>query len=119
MSARTKTCVQCGRQDTKGFSKLPFTRFRDGHAKRGFNWVCRPGFGCDGAGPVFISGLVRPSTKFVWPDDDDPIFVPEFTIVSPETGSKGASDRPPPDPPPEPARLRLPAVIIRDLPPDD
>jgi hypothetical protein len=58
-----KTCTNCGRGDDDGFDWLLVRRFRDGDSSEGHEWVCAPGYGCEGAGPIYIGGLVRPHGK--------------------------------------------------------
>jgi hypothetical protein len=52
-----KTCFNCGREDTKGFSRFDTQAIQAEHGKMtkppSTNWVCRPGFGCDGHGSLY------------------------------------------------------------------
>ena len=59
MGAHIKRCLNCGREDTKGFSNLSVQRlrFENGQAKQlpaPAIWVCRLGYGCEGIGPLHI-----------------------------------------------------------------
>jgi hypothetical protein len=54
-----KSCVVCGREGTAGFDKLEtrVTRWENGKRTTlpSSKWVCRPGFGCEGVGPVHFA----------------------------------------------------------------
>jgi len=59
MGAPVKRCLNCGREDRRGFSKLSVRRLRfaNGQAEQlpaAAIWVCRPGYGCEGIGSLHI-----------------------------------------------------------------
>jgi hypothetical protein len=52
-----KRCFNCGREDTRGFSKLPVLHIGKGKRETRTTWVCAPGHGCEGIGGVRIAAL--------------------------------------------------------------
>jgi hypothetical protein len=65
---RGKRCLVCGRTDVRGFSRLIARRYRvgGGRAERlpaPDVWVCRRGYGCEGAGAVHLAFLGDPEAR--------------------------------------------------------
>jgi hypothetical protein len=57
---RHKRCVVCGRENTRGFSRLKTSRVRFENGRTTElpatpTWVCRPGYGCEGVGPIRVA----------------------------------------------------------------
>lgn len=68
MDAYLKRCLNCGREDTKGFSRLNTRRirFENGQMTQRpspATWVCRPGYGCEGVGTLYVAVLCDPAQR--------------------------------------------------------
>jgi hypothetical protein len=61
MGGHVKRCFNCGREDTQGFDQVDGVRsyrIANGQLTRlpaPATWVCRPGFGCEGEGPLHFT----------------------------------------------------------------